>query len=95
MTEPIDASVGCLLLYLARRPGSSLGNEYHNVSRYPHFLDAVMHADALDPCPIKHAGMESTMCWPYLRLTPFGEQIVEEMIAAARAVTYDQTQSCG
>jgi hypothetical protein len=92
MTEPIDASVGCLLLYLAQRPGSSLDNEYHNVSQYPHLLDAVTRADALDPCPIKHAGLEGTMCWPYLRLAPFGEQIVEEMITAARAVTHAETQ---
>jgi len=89
MTEPIDAKVCCLLFYLAQRP-ESCGNVYQNVSRYSHLLDAVAHADSLEPCPIQHAGGEGTMCWPYLQLTPFGEQVVEEMIAAARAVTRAQ-----
>jgi len=83
MTEPIDAKVACLLLYLAQNK-----SRYHNVAQIPHLLDAVSHADSLDPRPIQHAGQVGTMDWPYLCLSGFGEQVVEEMIAAARAVTH-------
>jgi hypothetical protein len=85
MTEPIDAKVGCLLLYLAQDK-----SRYHNVAAVPHLIEAVAHADSLDPCPIRHAGKVGSMDWPYLCLSWFGEQIVEEMIAAARAVTRAQ-----
>jgi hypothetical protein len=90
MTEPINTRVGCLLLYLAQNK-----SRYHNVAQFPHLIEAVAHADSLDPCPIRHAGKVGSMDGTYLCLTGFGEQIVEEMITAARAVTHDQTQSCG
>lgn len=90
MTEPIDTKVACLLTFLAQDK-----SRYHNVAQFPHLLEAVEHADSLEPCPIQHAGKPGTMDWPYLCLSGFGETVVEEMIAAARAVTHDETQSCG
>lgn len=83
MKPPIDHRVSCLLHYLARDK-----SQYHNVAQFPHLIEAVEHADSLDPCPIRHAGQVGTMDWPYLCLSGFGEQVVEEMIAAARAVTH-------
>lgn len=79
MTQPIGPKVACLLMYLATRRS--------HVPRIPHLLEGVALADAMEPCPIKHLGEPGTMDWSYLQLTSAGQQLVEEMIAAARAVT--------
>jgi hypothetical protein len=78
VTDPINHAVGELLFFLAQFPPTiSI-----NISSRDSLLEVSVHAEALQLVEREGPGLD----WPWMRLTELGRCVVEEAIAAMRAV---------